>query len=480
MDKNKVFEKKGVTKKSENISDWYIDVITKSGMADYSPVKGCIVYRPLSYSIWENIQHFMNAGLKQMDVENCYFPLFIPESFLKKEASHVEGFAPELAVVTIAGGEELEEKLVVRPTSETIMYTMYSKWIQSHRDLPLKLNQWNNVVRWEKRTYPFIRGAEFLWQEAHTAHATHEECWQQVLDALDLYARTYEELMALPVIKGLKSQSEKFAGAVNTTTCENIMPDGKALQSCTSHDLGQNFSKAFDVMFQDKEGQNQYVHQTSFGYSTRSLGGLVMVHGDDQGLVLPPRVAPIQVIIVPIGQEGEVLRAAENIKLSLEEKFIRAKLDIRPEYSLGFKRNEHELKGTPVRIEIGQKELESGMVSVSIRHNSQKEQTPIDSIGEFMKVLLDKIHNDMFEKAKKMQHELTSVANTYDEFKQIMDTKKGFIYAHWCEDADCEAKIKEETNANTRCLPFDQVEEKGKCIYCGKDSNHKWLFAQAY
>ncbi len=474
------FEKKGVTKKSENISDWYIDVITKSGMADYSPVKGCIVYRPLSYAIWENIQHFMNAGMKAMDVENCYFPLFIPESFLKKEASHVEGFAPELAVVTIAGGEELEEKLVVRPTSETIMYTMYSKWIQSHRDLPLKLNQWNNVVRWEKRTYPFIRGAEFLWQEAHTAHATHEECWQQVLDALDLYARTYEELMALPVIKGLKSQSEKFAGAVNTTTCENIMPDGKALQSCTSHDLGQNFSKAFDVMFQDKEGQNQYVHQTSFGYSTRSLGGLVMVHGDDQGLVLPPRVAPTQVVIIPIGQENEVLKAAENIKLALEQNFIRAKLDVRSEYSLGFKRNEHELKGTPVRLEIGQKELESGMVSVSIRHNSQKEQTPIESISTYMPNLLTIIHNDMFEKAKKMQHDLTSVADTYDQFKQIMETKKGFIYAHWCENAECEAKIKEETKANTRCLPFDQVGEKGSCIYCGKPSNHKWLFAQAY
>lgn len=477
---SQTFEKKGVTKKSENFSDWYIDVITKSGMADYSPVKGCIVYRPLSYAVWENIQHFMNAGLKAMDVENCYFPLFIPESFLKKEASHVEGFAPELAVVTIAGGEELEEKLVVRPTSETIMYTMYSKWIQSHRDLPLKLNQWNNVVRWEKRTFPFIRGAEFLWQEAHTAHASHEECWQQVLDALDLYAKTYQDLLAIPVIKGLKSQSEKFAGAVNTTTCENIMPDGKALQSCTSHDLGQNFSKAFDVMFQDKEGQNQYVHQTSFGYSTRALGGMVMVHSDDQGLVLPPRVAPTQVVIIPIGQESEVLRAAENIKLALEEKFIRAKLDIRPEYSLGFKRNEHELKGTPVRLEIGQKELESGMVSVSIRHNSQKEQTPLNSIGTYMSNLLETIHHDMFDKASQLQHDLTSVADNYDEFKQIMETKKGFIYAHWCENADCEAKIKEETKANTRCLPFDQIEEKGKCIYCGKESNHKWLFAQAY
>jgi len=474
------FEKKGVTKKSENFSDWYVDVITKSGMADYSPVKGCIVYRPLSYAIWERVQDFMNPRMKAMGVQNSYFPLFIPESFLKKEASHIQGFSPELAVVTIAGGEELEEKLVVRPTSETIMYTMYSKWIQSHRDLPLKLNQWNNVVRWEKRTFPFIRGSEFLWQEAHTAHATHEECWQQVLDATELYKQTYEELMALPVIVGMKSQSEKFAGAVNTVTLESLMPDGKALQSCTSHDLGQNFSKAFEVSFQNKEGQNEFVHQTSFGYSTRSIGGLVMVHGDDQGLVLPPRIAPTQVVIIPIGTDSEVLRTAENINLALQEKMIRTKLDIHTEYSLGFKRNEYELQGVPVRIELGQKELESGNVSVAIRHSSQKEQTPIESLGAYMPNLLNNIHNDMYDKALKIQHNLTSVANSYDEFKQIMETKRGFIHAHWCENADCEAKIKEETKATTRCLPFDSVEEKGTCIRCGKDSKHKWLFAQAY
>lgn len=478
---NQTFDKKGVTKKSENMSDWYIDVLTKSGMVDYSPVKGCIVYRPLAYSIWEEVQNYMNQGLKEMGVENSYFPLFIPESFLKKEASHVEGFSPELAVVTYAGGEELEEKLVVRPTSETIMYTMYAKWIQSHRDLPLKLNQWNNVVRWEKRTYPFIRGAEFLWQEAHTAHATHEECWQQVLDALDLYAKTYEELMAIPVIKGLKSQSEKFAGAVNTTTCENIMPDGKALQSCTSHDLGQNFSKAFEVMFQDQNGQNQYVHQTSFGYSTRSLGGLVMMHGDDQGLVLPPRIAPTQIVVIPIGTDSEVFNVAEKITHELKSVNLKVKLDNRTDYSLGFKRNEYELKGVPCRIELGQKELEQGVISITLRHNAHKEQIALNALTTRIPQLLEQMQSEMFQKAKTMQAGMTHEAKNYDEFKEIMQTHKGFIKVYWNENKDLEAKIKEETKATTRCMPFDmQLAEPGIDFMTGEKAEKIWLFAQAY
>jgi prolyl-tRNA synthetase len=477
---SQTFEKKGVTKKSENMSDWYIDVITKSEMADYSPVRGCIVYRPLSYAVWENIQKFLDAKLKDQGCENSYFPLFIPESFLKKEASHVEGFSPELAVVTIGGGEELEEKLAVRPTSETIMYAMYSKWIQSHRDLPIKLNQWNNVVRWEKRTYFFMRGAEFLWQEAHTAHATHEECWTQVIDGLNAYAQTYEDLLAVPVIKGLKSQSEKFAGADNTTTTEIMMPDGKALQGATSHDLGQNFAKAFDIQFQNKDGQNQYAYQTSFGYSTRSLGALVMIHGDDQGLVLPPKAAPTQVVIIPIGTEGDVLRTAENTKLALENNGVRVKLDIRSEYSLGYKRNQYELKGVPIRLELGQKELEQGVVSLSIRHNGQKEQVALDKVAEHISMLLEKIQKEMFDKAKKMQEELTSTANSYEEFKQIMNIKKGFIHAFWCENPHCEEKIKEETKASTRCLPLEAKEENGQCIFCGDKAKHRWIFAQAY
>jgi prolyl-tRNA synthetase len=477
---SQVFEKKGVTKKSENMSDWYVDVITKSEMADYSPVRGCIVYRPLSYAVWENIQKFLDTKLKEMGCENCYFPLFIPESFLKKEASHVEGFSPELAVVTIGGGEELEEKLAVRPTSETIMYAMYSKWIQSHRDLPVKLNQWNNVVRWEKRTYFFLRGAEFLWQEAHTAHATHEECWTQVIDGLNAYAQTYEELLAIPCVKGLKSQSEKFAGADNTTTVEIMAPDGKAIQAATSHDLGQNFARAFDITFQNKDGKTDYVHQTSFGYSTRSLGALVMIHGDDQGLVMPPKAAPTQVVIIPIGDNADILRAAENLKLELENNGVRVKLDIRQEYSLGFKRNEHELKGVPIRIELGQKELENGIATLEVRYNGEKQQIALTKVPEEVPMLMEKIQKAMYDKAKQMQQDLTSTVETYEEFKHIMNTKRGFIRAFWCEDADCEAKIKEETKASTRCLPLDSTEEHGKCVHCGADAKYRWLFAQAY
>lgn len=478
---SQTFEKKGVTKKSENMSDWYVDVITKSEMADYSPVRGCIVYRPLSYAIWENVQKFLDGKLKDMGCENSYFPLFIPESFLKKEASHVEGFSPELAVVTIGGGEELEEKLAVRPTSETIMYAMYSKWIQSHRDLPIKLNQWNNVVRWEKRTYFFLRGAEFLWQEAHTAHATHEEAWAQVLDGINAYEQTYVEVLAIPGIKGVKSQSEKFAGADNTTTFESIMPDGKALQGCTSHDLGQNFSKAFDIKFQNKAGQNDYAWQTSFGYTTRSIGAMVMVHGDDQGLVMPPKAAPTQVVIIPIGQDGEVYKAAENLNLDLQNNGVRTKLDIRSEYSLGYKRNDYELKGVPLRLELGAKELENGVVSVSIRHNGQKEQIALAEAGQRIPMLLEQIQKQMYEKALKMQQDLTSEAKDYEEFKHIMNTKRGFIHAYWCEDKACEAQIKEETKATTRCLPFDTKEEPGHtCVHCGKEAKHKWIFAQAY
>lgn len=481
---NTQFDKRGVTKKSENISDWYTDVIVKSGMADYSPVKGCIVYRPLSYSIWEVIQKEMDKKFKEMDIENSYFPLFIPESFLKKEKEHVEGFAPELAVVTIGGGEELKEKLVVRPTSETIMYSMYAKWIQSYRDLPVKLNQWNSVVRWEKRTYFFLRGTEFLWQEAHTAHQTHEESYQQVLDALDTYAHIYEDILALPVIKGRKSSSEKFAGAETTTTVEVMMPDGKALQAGTSHDLGQHFSKAFDITFQDPQGKLDYVWQTSFGYSTRSLGGLVLVHGDDQGLVLPPKVAPIQVVIVPIGEDDHVLEIAEMKKAEFEKAGIRVKLDVRAGYSLGYKRNDWELKGVPLRIELGKQEVDSGVMGIKIRFSGEKKELEISSDASLILSLLEDIQKQMYTKALEMKHAYTSSVETYDAFKDVMEKKRGFINAFWCEDASCEKKIKEETKATTRCVPFNEhneiKEEKGVCVYCGKPATHRWIFAQAY
>ncbi|MEK7457965.1 MAG: proline--tRNA ligase, partial [Patescibacteria group bacterium] len=435
----KTFEKRGVTKKSENMSDWYVDVIVKSGMADYSPVKGCIVYRPLSYSVWESIRVEMDKKFRKMGIENCYFPLFIPESLLKKEQHHVEGFSPELAVVTIGGGEELAEKLIVRPTSETIMYAMYAKWVQSHRDLPILLNQWNSVVRWEKRTYFFLRGMEFLWQEAHTAHATHAEAWQQVLVALDAYAEIYQDVLAIPVIKGHKSEAEKFAGADKTTTVELMMPDGKALQGGTSHDLGQNFSKAFEISFQDEKSNKAYVWQTSFGYATRSLGALVLVHGDDQGLVFPPMVAPTQVVIIPIGDDDQLHEMADMKRLALEKVGVRVKVDARKEYSLGFKRNEWELKGTPVRVEIGKKELETGSVAIAVRHSGEKIQQDIASLEDALPKLLEKIQQEMFEKADKMRESLTSNAETYAQFKEIMATKRGFIHAMWCESAVCEA-----------------------------------------
>ncbi len=477
---NKTFEKRGVTKKSENVSDWYVDVIVKSGMADYSPVKGCIVYRPLSYSVWESIRVEMDKKFRKMGIENCYFPLFIPESLLKKEQHHVEGFSPELAVVTIGGGEELTEKLIVRPTSETIMYAMYAKWVHSHRDLPILLNQWNNVVRWEKRTYFFLRGMEFLWQEAHTAHATHTEAWQQVLDMLDAYAEIYQDVLAIPMIKGRKSEAEKFAGADVSTAVEAMMPDGKALQGATSHDLGQNFSKAFDISFQNEKSETEFVWQTSLGLSTRALGALVMVHGDDQGLVFPPMVAPTQVVIIPIGDDGQLLEMADMKRLAIEKAGVRVKVDSRKEYTLGFKRNEWELKGTPVRVEIGKKELETGSVTMAVRHSGEKIQQDIISLEDALPKLLEKIQQDMLEKAIKMRESLTSNAETYDQFKDIMATKRGFIHAMWCEDPSCEAKIKEETKATTRCLPLDAKEDVGVCVYCGKPAKHRWVFAQAY
>ena len=480
MQSTKTFEKRGVTKKSENMSDWYVDVIVKSGMADYSPVKGCIVYRPLSYGIWETVRNEMDKKFRKMGIENCYFPLFIPESLLKKEQHHVEGFSPELAVVTIGGGEELSEKLIVRPTSETIMYAMYAKWVHSHRDLPILLNQWNSVVRWEKRTYFFLRGMEFLWQEAHTAHATHTEAWQQVLTALDSYAEIYQDVLAIPVTKGRKSEAEKFAGADVTTAVEVMMPDGKALQGATSHDLGQNFSKAFKISFQNEKSEMEFAWQTSFGLSTRALGALVMVHGDDQGLVLPPMVAPTQVVIVPIGDDDQLHEITDTKRLALEKVGVRVKVDARKEYSLGFKRNEWELKGTPIRIEIGKKELETGSVTVAIRHSGEKIQQDIASLEEALPKLLEKIQRDMLEKAKTMQKSLTSTAQTYAQFKEIMAAKRGFIHALWCEDPGCEAKIKEETKATTRCLPLDAKEEVGVCVYCGKPAKHRWVFAQAY
>lgn len=477
--------KKQLTAKSKNLSKWYTQVIQQANLADYAPVKGCMVFKPAGYGIWENIQKNFDPLLKKLEVENTYFPLFIPMSLLNKETTHVQGFSPELAVVTHGGGEELAEKLAVRPTSETIMYSMYSQWIQSHRDLPIRYNQWNNVVRWEKRTYFFLRTTEFLWQEAHTAHSTHQEAWQMALDALAAYQELVEEYLAIPVFKGKKSQTETFAGADLTTTIEAVMPDGKALQSGTSHDLGQNFAKAFEIKFQNKNGQTDYAWQTSFGLSTRIIGALIMTHGDDNGLCLPPKIAPYQVMIINANQDDQLIKHCQTIQQSLIKVGIRVKNNFSPHYSLGWKLNEAELQGYPLIMIVGKKELTLKQVTISIRHKLEKKQIPLAKIDITIPQLLAEIQTEMLQKARNMKEKLTSKAENYDQFKKIMKEQRGFIKAFWCEKTSCEAKIKEETKATTRCLPFinnhGQVkEEKGHCIYCGQPAQHQWYFAQAY
>lgn len=476
-----MFEKKELKKKSENISDWYTDVVAKAELADYGPARGTMVIRPYGYAIWENVMQTLDAMFKANGVQNAYFPLFIPYSLLQKEKEHVKGFSPELALVTVGGGEELAEPLAVRPTSETIMYEMYGKWIHSWRDLPMVINQWNNVVRWEKRTYPFIRTSEFLWQEGHGAHATHEESKDLVMDALGWYRSVYEDYFAIPVIAGRKSESEKFAGASATFTLEALMPDGKALQGCTSHDLGQNFSKAQDISFQDKVGKNEFVWQNSWGFSTRTLGALFMVHGDDNGIVLPPKIAPTQVVIVPIQSEDkELLDYCQDLQSELEKSEVRVKVDDREGWTPGRKFNDWEVKGVPIRFEVGKNELEKKTITVARRDTGEKfEIDRAHAVTETQKVL-DQIQKDLYDRAKKFLDDNTHEVHSYDEFKKVMESDKGFIKAFWCEDEQCEAKIKEETKATTRCLPLDQKEEEGKCIYCDKMSKHRWVFAQAY
>lgn len=471
--------KKFLAKKSENISDWYTDVILKSELADYAPVKGCMVIRPYGYAIWEGIQKYLDALIKQKGVNNAYFPIFIPESYLNKEKEHVEGFAPHLAVVTIAGGEELKEKLIVRPTSETIMYEMYKKWAQSWRDLPILINQWNNVVRWEKRTYLFLRTSEFLWQEGHCAHATHEESMSFVLWALDSYKKTYQDILSLYGLAGVKSESEKFAGADKTFTYEILMPDGKALQGCTSHDLGQNFAKAFDWKVQGQKGEDLYPWQNSWGLSTRSIGGLIMAHGEDNGLVLPPKIAPTQIVIIPIPGSQNSLKLAENLLNQLQEEF-KCELDNRFGETAGFKFNKWELKGVPIRIEIGEKEVTENKVTITRRDTGEKIFSSLDGGSRILKEILDDIQKNLLEKHKKFTEENTHAVNSYDEFKEIMKISRGFIKAFWCENAGCEAKIKEETKASTRCLELDAKEESGVCVYCAKKAFHRWIFAQSY
>lgn len=474
-----LFDKKEIVKKSQDFAGWYTEVVLKAELADYAPVKGCMVIRPYGYALWENIQKALDDLIKAAGVKNAYFPLFVPESFLKKEKEHVEGFSPQLAVVTIGGGEELKEKLVVRPTSETIMYYMYAKWIKSWRDLPLLINQWCNVIRWEKRTYLFLRTTEFLWQEGHTCHASHKEAIEEAHRALSMYAEVYQKWLALPGYLGKKSASEKFPGAVETLTYEMLMSDGKALQGCTSHDLGQNFAKPFGIQFQDKDSQRHYVWQTSWGLSTRSVGALIMVHGDDNGLVLPPLLAPIQVVIIPIfgKMDSKVLKLCQELKDKIKD---RVEIWDDKEQTFGWKKNEAELKGIPLTISVGVKELAERKVVLCRRDNNRKEEVSFTDLAQKVEEVLGKIQNDLYRKAQKYLKENTREAVDFSEFKKIMQTKRGFIKAFWCENLDCEAKIKEETKASTRLLLLEAKEEKGKCVYCGKPAKYRWLFAQAY
>ena len=453
-------------------------------MADYSVVKGCMIIKPYGFAIWEKIRDELNKMIVDRGVQNCYFPMFIPESFLKKEAEHVEGFAPEVALVTHAGGKKLEEPLVVRPTSETMIHDTFSKWIQSYRDLPLRINQWANIVRWEMKTKPFLRTTEFLWQEGHTAHATAEEAKQEVSDALDMYGKLCEEYLAIPVLKGQKSESEKFAGADFTVAIETLAKDGKAIQAGTSHYLGQSFSKAFNILFQDKDGKEKHPHLTSWGVSTRMVGVLIVVHGDNDGLVLPPKMAPIQTVIVPIYKSEEdkqkVLNAVVEITQNFDNEGIRYKVDDRDSVSIGFKINDWEMKGVPLRLEIGPRDIENNAVMSARRDTKEKSSLKMETLTADVKSLLDDIQENLYTLAQKNLADNTWVVDNYDEFVPSIEEKKGLYRLHWCGDPKCEEKIKDDTKATSRLTSFDEPDEKGKCIVCGKDSEKRTYFAKSY
>lgn len=471
-----------ITSRQTDYSRWYTDVILQAKLADYSPVKGCMVIRPNGYAVWEKIQGTLDRMFKETGHVNAYFPLFIPESFMKKEAEHVEGFAPECAVVTHGGGEKLEEPLYVRPTSETIIWSMYKKWIMSYRDLPILINQWANVVRWEMRTRLFLRTTEFLWQEGHTAHATAEEAEEETRRILEIYRKFAEEYMAIPVIAGQKSEAEKFAGAVRTYSIEAMMQDRKALQAGTSHFLGQNFARAFDVKFQDRDGEQKYVYATSWGVSTRLIGALVMTHGDDNGVIIPPRLAPLQIVVVPIWKEetrSEVLAFSSKIFNELKESFT-VFLDDRDQYKPGYKFAEWELQGIPLRIEIGPRDVKNQQVTFVRRDSLQKSSVGTENLKRQASEMLETIQQALFARALKMRDENTHLVDDYGEFKAIIDTRGGFIRSHWCGSGSCELKIKEETKATIRNIPFESEAEEGSCIICGKKSAQRVVFARAY
>lgn len=480
---------KEITPQSEDFSRWYIDVIRKADLMDYTPVRGCIVFKPDGYELWERIQAGLDKRFKETGHRNAYFPMLIPESFFQKEKEHVEGFNPELPWVTEAGGEKLEEKLALRPTSETIIGHMYAQWIQSYRDLPVLINQWANVFRWEKRTLPFLRTSEFLWQEGHTAHATEEEAREETMRMLEVYREFVETEMAIPLYVGQKTPSEKFAGAVETYSIEAMMKDGKALQAGTSHYLGQNFAKGFEIKFLDRDNQLKYVHTTSWGVSTRLIGALIMVHGDDRGLALPPRLAPVQVIMIPVGPpkfRDKVMARFDPLFDGLKAAGVRVKSDLREE-TPGWKFNEWEMRGVPIRVEIGPRDVDNNQCILVRRDTGEKIPVPLDEAVQRIRALLEEIQRNMFEKAKAFRDAHSHLhINTLEELKghivrcEESGEAAGFVLAGWCGSDECEAKVKEETKFTSRVIPFDPPQQKQTCIHCGGEAKHTLWFARAY
>ena len=471
---------KEITNIDEDIAKWYTDIVLKAELADYTETKGCIAIRPYGYAIWENIQKYADNLFKNSGVKNTYFPVLIPENLLQKEKDHIEGFAPEVAWVTEAGGEKLEEKLCIRPTSETIITTMYSKWLSSWRDLPFVYNQWCNVLRWEKETRPFLRSREFLWQEGHTIHETEKEARERTLKMLEIYVDIAEKFLAIPVIQGIKTETEKFAGAEETYTIEAMTYDGKALQSATSHYFGQNFTKPFNVKFQNREEKQEYAYQTSWGMSTRLIGAIIMAHGDNKGLKLPPKVAPIQVVIVPIAMHKDgVKEKAEELYKRIKDKY-RTEIDLREQVSPGYKFNDCEMKGIPLRIEMGPRDIENNECVLVRRDTSEKITVKLNEVENKIDELLEKIHTNMYDMCKKRMEERTTIAHNLEEFQNNMNKQQGFIKAMWCGSSECEAKIKELTNAKSRCIPFKQEKVDNKCVCCGKDANKLVIWGRQY